>query len=123
MQRALGQIVAQLRTFKAMINFVCLSLARYTFPNLPRPRGFPMSKSVSCQRLSLSLLLPELLLLAALAAGFQSEAALLCCARSPLCSVALGGGGPIASEGAAATCCGSGARKLVGLRGALTLAV
>lgn len=32
------------------------SRARYTFPNFPRPRGFPMSKSVSCHR-ALALLL------------------------------------------------------------------
>ena len=105
------------------MNLVCLSLARYTFPNLPRPRGFPMSKSVSCQRLSLSLLLTELLLLAAATETFHSEAGLLGCARAAVCSAVLGGGGPIASEGAAGPCCVSAIRLLVGLSGALTLAV
>ena len=113
----------QLPTFKAIMNLVCLSLARYTFPNLPRPRGFPMSKSVSCQRLSLSVLLTELLLLTPVTEAFHSEAGLLDCARTAVCSAVLGGGGPMASEGAAETCCGSAARLLVCLSGALTLAV
>ena len=105
------------------MNLVCLSLARYTFPNLPRPRGFPMSKSVSCQRRSLSLLLTELLLLAPVSEALHSEAGLLGCARAALCSAVLGGGGPIASEGAAETCCVSATRFWVGFSGALTLAV
>ena len=105
------------------MNLVCLSLARYTFPNLPRPRGFPMSKSVSCQRRSLSLLLTELLLPAPVTGTFHSEAGLLGCARAVVCSAVLGGGGPIASEGAAEACFVSATRLLVGLSGALTLAV
>lgn len=34
------------------MNHTCFSRARYTLPNLPRPRGFPMSKSVSDHRFS-----------------------------------------------------------------------
>lgn len=34
------------------MNQTCFSRARYTLPNLPRPRGFPMSKSVSDHRFS-----------------------------------------------------------------------
>lgn len=34
----------------ATINMLFFSRARYTFPNLPRPSGLPMSKSVSCHR-------------------------------------------------------------------------
>lgn len=38
------------RTLSATMYLLCRSRARYTFPNLPRPSGLPMSKSVSCQR-------------------------------------------------------------------------
>jgi hypothetical protein len=41
------------RTFSATMYFDFLSLARYTLPNFPCPRGLPMSKSDSCQRRSL----------------------------------------------------------------------
>lgn len=39
-------------TLSATIYLLFFSLARYTLPNLPRPSGFPMSKSLSIQRRS-----------------------------------------------------------------------
>lgn len=39
-------------TFRATINLLFFSLARYTRPNFPEPSGFPMSKSWSCHLFS-----------------------------------------------------------------------
>ena len=36
------------RTLRATMYLLFFSRARYTLPNLPRPRGLPMSKSLSC---------------------------------------------------------------------------
>ena len=38
------------RTLSATMYLLRFSRARYTLPNLPRPRGLPMSKSLSCRR-------------------------------------------------------------------------
>lgn len=38
-----------LPTLRAMTNLLFFSLARYTLPNLPLPKGLPISKSLSDQ--------------------------------------------------------------------------
>lgn len=44
---------AKLSTFRATMYFDFRSLAKYTLPNFPWPKGLPMSKSASCHLRSL----------------------------------------------------------------------